>query len=268
MFTKLLAFSAAVCIAGVGCSNQTPTGPVNLQSGQHIGIASNGNDFNNYSNQGMVTFTVRVENVSTDMTLPISTGGYAPVLLSPGVWTVTHHFDPLFKVGQYDLGLGMEQLAEDGNPTNLAASMENDNMVISSGVFNTAVGETSPHPAFPGQAFEFTVSARPGDRLSFATMFAQSNDLFFAPGATGIPLFNWGNRPTDGDVTGYITLWDAGTEVNQEPGIGPDQAPRQSGPNTGESEHMRVWPVHDQFTYPATDAMIKVTITPMMNPAA
>ena len=31
-----------------------------------------------------------------------------------------------------------------------------------------------------------------------------------------------------------VYLWDAGTEVDQTPGEGADQAPRQAGPNTGD----------------------------------
>ena len=112
--------------------------------------------------------------------------------------------------------------------------------VKSVGVFNTPVGDAGPGPATPGKAFEFEVTAKPGDRLSFSTMFGQSNDLFYSPGFVGIPLFKRGGRPVDGDVTRYVYLWDAGTEVNQEPGLGADQAPRQAGPNTGESEHKRV----------------------------
>ncbi|MEZ5357241.1 MAG: spondin domain-containing protein [Candidatus Zixiibacteriota bacterium] len=111
------------------------------------------------------------------------------------------------------------------------------------------------------------VTASPGDHLSFTSMFGQSNDLFYAPGAVGIPLFKWGRRPISGDVTKFVRLWDAGTEVNQEPGLGPDQAPRQSGPNTGETENKRVLPVHDQYTYPKTKDVIKVTITPVESPA-
>jgi hypothetical protein len=34
-----------------------------------------------------------------------------------------------------------------------------------------------------------------------------------------------------------MILWDAGTEVNEEPGIGPSQGPRQKAPNTGETEN-------------------------------
>ena len=33
-----------------------------------------------------------------------------------------------------------------------------------------------------------------------------------------------------------MILWDAGTEASQEPGIGPDQGPRQKAPNTGLAE--------------------------------
>ena len=56
----------------------------------------------------------------------------------------------------------------------------------------------------------------PGDRLSLTTMMGQSNDWFYAPVESGIPLFENGN-PISGDITSQIILWDAGTEVNQEP---------------------------------------------------
>ena len=69
--------------------------------------------------------------------------------------------------------------------------------------------------------------------LSFATMFVPSNDLFFAPDENGIPLFDETGMPKAGDATQYLMLWDAGTEENQEPGVGANQAQRQSGPNTG-----------------------------------
>lgn len=86
----------------------------------------------------------------------------------------------------------------------------------------------------PGQPF--TVTASLGDRLQFATMFVQSNDLFFAPRDGGIALFDAGGRAIHGKVTSRVALFDAGTEVNQPPGVGLDQAPRQAGPNTGWAE--------------------------------
>jgi hypothetical protein len=75
-------------------------------------------------------------------------------------------------------------------------------------------------------------------------------------------LFDQQNKPIQGDITHTLVLWDAGTEVNQEPGAGSDQAPRQKAPNTGAAENGVVRPVRDQFTYPNTLDVLRVTITP------
>jgi hypothetical protein len=88
-------------------------------------------------------------------------------------------------------------------------------------------------------------------------MFVQSNDWFFAPGPEGIALFDADSNPLEGDITDQILLWDAGTEVDQTPGEGADQAPRQAGPNTGEAENGPVELVED-----FTDYQVLVTITP------
>ncbi len=96
-------------------------------------------------------------------------------------------------------------------------------------------GESSPGPAFPGQSFTVQFHAGKGHRLSFATMYGASNDLFYAPSDEGISLFNSGT-PTTGNITGLISLWDAGTEVNHAPASGEDGAeesvPIQSVRNT------------------------------------
>ena len=92
-------------------------------------------------------------------------------------------------------------------------------------------------------------------------MFVQSNDLFYAPGQSGIALWN-GDTPISGDITMNIDLWDAGTEANEFPGAGLNQPPRQSGANTGTAENGTVRLVSDGFTYPATTSAIRVTITP------
>jgi hypothetical protein len=267
MFARIIILFAMVSVIGVGCSSQQPTAPTGDQMSANSLFGGEGADYNFFESTNghgeMMTFTVRIENVSTGMTLHLSNGETAPAPHSPGVWTVTRLFNPLFTVGQYDAGLGLEQQAEDGDPSVLAGNIAGQPGILSSGVFSIPVGDAGPGPATPGKYYEFEVTAGPGDRLSFTSMFGQSNDLFYAPGKIGIPLFSPGKVPISGDVTRFVKLWDAGTEVNQEPGLGPDQAPRQSGPNTGESEHLRVLPVHDQYTYPKTDEVIKVTITPM-----
>ncbi len=122
------------------------------------------------------------------------------------------------------------------------------------------MGDKEAGPILPGKAYEFTVKAAPGQRLTLAMMFGQSNDLFYAPGAKAIALYDAKGQPLTQDVTQQLVLWDAGTEVNEEPGLGPNQAPRQAGPNTGPTENAVVRQVKDGFTYPATRDVVRVTI--------
>ena len=123
-------------------------------------------------------------------------------------------------------------------PTTFEVRIENVSTeygLISSGAFDTPVGEAAPGPAPSGAAYEATFVAGAGDRLHFATMFVQSNDLFYAPDGDGIALFD-GGAPVTGDVTDQVMLWDAGTEADEEPGVGANQAPRQSGADTGDAD--------------------------------
>ncbi len=208
-------------------------------------------------------FTVRIENVSTPATLKSRKGETAPAPNSPGLWIVHRKPARLFQVGKPDLGWGMEAQAEDGNPAMLAEHCKSHEGVVAVGVFNTPKGDEQPGPALPGNVYEFTIMAKPGDRLSFATMFGQSNDLFYAPGEGGIALFDGKGLPMSADVTRMVELWDAGTEVNEEPGFGPNQAPRQSAPNTGTSEKKSVRKVKDSYSYPKVSEALKVTISPV-----
>ena len=116
----------------------------------------------------------------------------------------------------------------------------------------------------PGQEETFSFQAGKGAYLSFATMFVQSNDLFYAFDEKGLALYDDSGNPATGDVTAFIDLWDAGTEVNQEPGVGADQAPRQTAGNTGADENGTVILVADSgdgFTYPADESVIQLTLS-------
>ncbi|WP_458186756.1 spondin domain-containing protein [Haladaptatus sp. NG-WS-4] len=206
-------------------------------------------------------FTVRIRNVSTDDTLQPPDGETQPVPLSPGAYAVYRGSNPLFTSGRQGGAEGLERLAEDGDPTRLERSLDNQ-QGVQSDVFDQPRGSDQPEPLEPGQVYQFDFDARPGDRLSFATMFIPSNDLFFAPGGVGIMLFRDGN-PIGGNVTSQVLLWDAGTEQNEQPGTGPNQAPRQTGPNTGPDENAAVQPiarVGDGFQYPAVADVIRVVV--------
>jgi hypothetical protein len=180
-------------------------------------------------------FTVRIENITNPDAFTASNGVKWSLAFSPGVAVVHTEKAPIFSAGKKDRGKGLEAQSEDGDPSMLAKSLENGKGIKSVAVFNTPVGVSGPGPITPGGAYEFTVSGVPGDRLSITTMMGQSNDWFYAPAESGIELFKNGN-PISGDLTSQMILWDAGTEVNEKPGIGPNQGPRQKAPNTGETE--------------------------------
>ncbi len=180
---------------------------------------------------------------------------------APGVFVVAPAGSaPLFMQGQADAGLGLEALAEDGDPSGLATALSSMQGVVASGVFNTPDGASAAGPLMPGASYSFEFTASEGDNLNFATMLVQSNDLFFAFDDSGLPLFNQG-QPVSGDMTMQVSLWDAGTEVNEFPGAGMNQPLRQAGANTGPDENGTVDKVNDNYTYPEVSAMIKVTIT-------
>lgn len=206
-------------------------------------------------------FKVRIENISTKDEFIASNGTKWTLDFSPGVWLVSNSNAPLITLGQKDRGQGIEAIAEDGNPTNLAASLQSQKGLQSSGVFNTPVSAAKAGGIRPGQVFEFTVTASPGQKLSLVTMFGQSNDWFYAPPA-GISLFDANGSPIQGDVTSQMGLWNAGTEVDEEPGIGLTQGPRQKAPNTGVDENGVVQAVQDQANYTQTRQVMRVTITP------
>ena len=190
--------------------------------------------------------------------LDMNSGYVSP--LAPGAWALhASGATPIFTMGSPDYGEGLESLAEDGDPSTLATSLLAKDGVTKSGAFNTPVGEAGPGALLPGNSYEFTFDAEEGDYLSFATMLVHSNDLFFSPSDAGIPLFS-GGTALSGDITSSIMLYDAGTEVNELPGVGLHQPARLNG---GDDENGNVTIVNDGFTYPAVSSVVKITITPM-----
>jgi hypothetical protein len=104
--------------------------------------------------------------------------------------------------------------------------------------------------------------ATAGMKLFMTQMFGQSNDWFYAPGPDGIALFDAKGKPMAGDVTDQFYLWDTGTEKDEEIGIGPNQGPRQKGPNTGENENGVVHRVKDERWVGKNSQFFRITITP------
>jgi hypothetical protein len=247
-------------LAGVGTLAALSTGAAGA-------AALGGDGSGGGSDSRTVPFTVRVENVSQADTLQTTADGNASeqaVPLSPGAFAVHGDAEPIFTPGEPERDDGLEEIAEDGTPGKLAEHLQAQSGVRHAGAFTTPVGADGPAPLPPSHAYEFTARAKPGDRLSLATMFVPSNDLFFAPDADGFPLFEHDGEAVSGDVTDWIDLWDAGTEVNEEPGVGENQVQRQRGANVGLVERATVARVADVngYDYPAVADVLAVTVEP------
>jgi len=186
-----------------------------------------------------------------------------PTPISPLVWATHRGTTPIYTLGAADLGLGLERLSENGDPTSLAAAMTTDRTgLVASGILNTPVGAAMPGAARPGSAFAADLTALPGDRLSFATMFGMSNDWFFATDPDGIELFNADGEPMSGDVTHMVGIYDVGTELDEELAIGPNTGPQQLAPDSGPADPIRqVRLVGSRYPFPAS-THLRVTLTP------
>jgi hypothetical protein len=90
-----------------------------------------------------------------------------------------------------------------------------------------------------GEYYEINFKATKGTYLSFANMFAQSNDWFFATEDTGIKLWD-GEIPKTGDISNYVRVFDAGSEEDEafltDFSNTVYTAPNQSAPNTGPAD--------------------------------
>jgi hypothetical protein len=210
-----------------------------------------------------IKFTVRVENISNPEGMTASNGMKFPFALSPGMFVLSDKTAPLFMEGKPARTNGLEMQAEDGDPSGLVSSLETMHHRSNlQGVFNTPVSAMAAGPIRPGDSFEFTVTAVPGMKLYMTQMFGQSNDWFYAPGPNGIALFDAKGNPISGNVTDQLYLWDAGTEKDEEIGIGPNQGPRQAGLNTGADERGVVHRVSDARWAGRNAEYFRVTITP------
>jgi hypothetical protein len=184
--------------------------------------------------------------------------------LGRGVFLVHREVGPLFYMDNSDYGQGLEPLAEDGDEQTLLANLrgtERDGSVV--GAFDTPVGATGASAAAPGQSFEFTFKAKPGDMLALATAFTASNDWFFGSPPEGIALF-LGDNPRWEDVTPDIKLFDLGTEADEELDVGVNVGSQQTAPAMGraDSKTNAREVTADRYGTPVNQHL-RVTLTPV-----
>lgn len=205
------------------------------------------------------TMSESMETQEYLVTLQVVQGSPTPI--APVAWAVHTGPNPFLQGEMGEKLPGLEALAEDGDPSQINETLGSLMQVKSHGVANTPKGMGSPGPATPGESYTFSLEAAAGDKLSFATMYVQSNDLFFSSTEEGLSL--GGDMGVTGNITRRVSLYDAGTEINQEPGRGSSQAPRQPGPDSGMREEkpvMMVDPGMAEFSYPSVDQVLRVTV--------
>ena len=252
-----------------------------------VNLTNDGFDYADVSDVARVTvtsegsgqFTVRIENVAPTDFYPADSATGGQIWITPGAYAVFGDMNPIFSIGE-PASIGLEAVAEAGPPggfegePGLVDELTGEDFT-DAGAYTPADTVEDPNdpmgevpgapPIAPGGAFEFGVEATPGDRLSFASMYVPSNDVFLSS-AAGIPLFEDG-EPITAEVTDGIELFDAGTELNGRPGADPVGAPLQAnngGPAAGPTEGV-VYPadrVNDAFMYADPEEIIQVSLDP------
>ena len=157
--------------------------------------------------------------------------------------------------------LGMASCNDDDAVTTQSSTITIENVLdskplVESGTFK---GTGTPPVILPGQSVSFSFSAAKNQRLTFATMYGWSNDLFFAPANPGIKLYNDDGSPITGDVSSQIKLWDNGTRVNANPG----QNLVHPGAAEATPKNIKEVAGTDDFgnTYVAASGLMMVTLT-------
>lgn len=207
-------------------------------------------------------FEITIDNIAPNSALTSANGQPAPVAFAPAVFAVHSGSGPFYTIGQVAPQNGIDAYAEAGDTSKLVQSLQSAPGVKLIGLAQTPVGETGAAALVPGSSYKADIAAHGGDKLSLVLAFLQGNDLVVGPGSQGIALFDADGNAISGDITAQFSLLDVGTELNERPGDGPNQDPRQATVTSGTPESVPVGPVSDGFTYPALGSVLRITIAP------
>lgn len=230
-----------------------------------LALVACGDDAADDSDDAPVTLVITLTNITSPGDLQDAGGGAHDIMLAPGIWALHGDGATLFDANQA-ASTALEALAEEGTNTPMLEALSARNDIDASGGFAMIANNDTydANPIAPGDVVSFQITATPGQRLALATMYAQSNDIFLALPPEGLALFDADGQPLVGDHSAQVTLWDSGTELNEEPGTGPNQAPRQAQAGQGDPEDGLVTTFTGTdaqgFSYPAPAAMLRLDI--------
>lgn len=213
-------------------------------------------------------FEVKIENVSSTPSFRAQNGSQIITIFSSAIGMIHLQPEVLFTINRPDYGQGLQDLAELGSTARLLSSFRATSGVEVIGLADEpSTGSTGI--LAPGQSFTLLLSATSGDaRLTLSTSFLQGNDILLMTPPEGIPLFTSEGNPISGDITSQFNYYDLGTEVNEPPGIGPNQVIRQgpapegqvsAGAREGAPVRLLI-DVNDGFDYPSVAQSVRVSL--------
>lgn len=222
--------------------------------------------------EDLVTFRVEIENISPNALV----GGdraEGTMPLSAGVYAVYDGSNPIFDPDA-NATRGLELLAEEGIPsaefapvevtTDLLTEVQADEDVTIVDVFTSPGGPDDGPGLFAGERTVFEFQAEEGEDLQIVTMLVQSNDLFLAFDGDGLDLFGTFGDPIDGVVTDELVVYDAGTEVDEDLGLGENQPLNTPGViDVGDAENAEIEEGEFVVDVPDLEDFVRVIITPI-----
>ena len=118
-------------------------------------------------------------------------------------------------------------------PERTTSKIYPDSISIINFISRTAISHTTANWLSFGRTFQVYIPAIPGSRLHLVAKLGYTNDYFIGFEDEGLPLFDGDNQAVYSQfavITHHLRLFDAGTEVDQKPGLGSYQANNTGGP--------------------------------------
>ena len=207
------------------------------------------------------SFLLTLENISVPGAIVASDDSVHDVKLAPGLAIAHDASFSLFEAGEAPKYPEQESLAEDGDPVPLGGALRDVEGVYETSFIAQVAQADYGSPLVPGDQGVGNLLVPNDAFVTVLFMYGESNDIFVA--ATAIPAEDGGEATSLLEFTDFV-MYDLGTEVNEEPGIGANQAGRQAQAGAGEAENGVITVVSGEdvagYTYPAASAIASLSM--------
>ena len=213
-----------------------------------------------------IKMVLELENISADGAFKGSNDMNIPLPLAPGFYAVTSDADALFAVNT-TASEAMETLAEVGNPNTLIELAKGQSTTAEAGILGDIDNpDYKESPITSGGKATLIITIKDDHKLVVASMLGVSNDTFLGTKPGGLDLSTIDTTTTT-DITDQFAWWDAGTEVNEPIGEGPNQVSNAPGTDTGTEEMGLMRPADlkdndDNALLPDVNQVVRVTLKP------